>query len=299
MGGREGVRRIAGWRTAAFGAALVATAFSVAACSSAPSPKAQVLTPKVKPPVIAKAGVLHVAVDSSYPPFAAKQDGTIVGIDADVAAALAQELGLKLVLVDVKPDALALALRHHTVDVGLGAIPITQASLSNVTIASSYLIDGPALFAKDTSLTAAGISGVPVAVQKGSQAYWALMARPGAKLVAVTSLRDAFKALSNGSAQAVAGDALVAGYIRRDFPGVGFVGQLGEATPLGVSVAADAKQLGAAVSDALDKLAGTGVIDAIRSKWEGDLPALTVSGSPEASSAIATTGTAASGVSTP
>ena len=229
---------------AALSAALVSVAFSLAACGSTPAPKAQVLTPKVKPPVIAKAGALRVAVDSSYPPFAAKQDGAIVGIDADVAAALAQELGLKLVLVDVKPDALALALRHRTVDVGLGAIPITQSSLSNVTIASSYLIDGPALFSKDTSLTATEIAGVPIAVQKGSQAYWALMAQPGAKLVAVASLRDAFAAMSDGKAQAVAGDALVAGYIRRDFAGVRFVGQLGEATPLGVSVASDAKQLG-------------------------------------------------------
>jgi polar amino acid transport system substrate-binding protein len=293
------VRRVGGRLNAAVAAALVAVAFSLAACGSATAPKAQVLTPKVKPPVIAKAGLLRVAVDTSYPPFAARQDGTIVGIDADVAGALAQELGLKLVLVDVRPDTLALALRHHNVDVGLGAIPITQASLSNVTIASSYLIDGPALFAKDTSLTAAVISGVPVAVQKGSQAYWALMAQPGAKLVAVASLRDAFTALSDGKAQAVAGDALVAGYIRRDFAGVRFIGQMGEATPLGVSVAADAKQLGGVVSDALDKLAGTGVIDAIRSKWEGDLPALTVSGSAVPSSAVATTGAPASGISTP
>lgn len=277
------------WR-AVFSAVVAVAAVSLAACTPGATSTATPRTPKLKPPAIASAGVLRVTVDASYPPFAARQGARFVGIDADVAAALADELGLKLELVDARPGAFGKTLREHRADVALGGVAITQAALSDFTIAGSYLTDGPGLFATDGTLTPDALQGVRVAVQKGSPAYWAMSAQPGTKLVVVPSLRQAFTALSAGKADAVAGDTIVGAYIRRDFAGVRFMGQLGDATPLGVAVPTGAQSLEAAVRDALDALTGTGVLDAIRSKWEGDLPALSVGGSTETSSAETTRG---------
>jgi len=70
---------------------------------------------------------------------------------------------------------------------------------------------------------------------------------------------------------------VVGAYIARDHPGVGFAGQFGGAQPLGVSVRKDAVELEAAVRTALDGMAADGVLETIRRKWLGDVPALTVS----------------------
>ena len=46
-------------------------------------------------------GTLRVGVNASNAPYAAESSGSIVGIDVDIAAAIADEMGLKLELVDV------------------------------------------------------------------------------------------------------------------------------------------------------------------------------------------------------
>ncbi|MDH4140496.1 MAG: hypothetical protein OEV43_07985, partial [Coriobacteriia bacterium] len=51
-------------------------------------------------------------------------------------------------------------------------------------------------------------------------------------------------------------------------------GQVEPATPVGVAVKQDATELEDAVRSALDELAAGGVMETIRTKWVGDLPAL-------------------------
>jgi ABC-type amino acid transport substrate-binding protein len=104
--------------------------------------------------------------------------------------------------------------------------------------------------------------------------------------VGFPTLRDALNGLREGSVQVAAGDAIVGGYIIRDMPTVHFGGQLEPAVPLGAAVALDNVKLGDAVRAALDGLAADGVLDAIRSKWVGELPKLQLPESVDASSSV-------------
>lgn len=73
-------------------------------CSSnsyTPEPSEQ----KIDNSLLHTPGTLRVGVDASNAPYAAQSQGSIVGIDVDTAAALADELGLKLELVDVGTNA--------------------------------------------------------------------------------------------------------------------------------------------------------------------------------------------------
>lgn len=241
------------------------------------------LTPKVRPPAIAEEGVLRVGTDFSYPPFAGMVDGTKAGIDVDVAAAIAERLGCRLELVDVKPADMSAALEAREIDMMLGAVPIADAVLADVATAGSYMIDGPALFVKGAkgsdveTITAGELSALSVAAQRESAAYWALESEYGKGFAtAYDTLKDAFEALSRGEVDVVAGDALVGAYIARDYPDVVFAGQFGEAQPLGISVRKDAVELEEAVREALDSMAADGVLETIRRKWVGDLPPLEV-----------------------
>jgi len=232
-----------------------------------------------------------VGVDTSYPPFAGEDAGRMAGIDVDVASALADRFGLKLELVEITPAEAAPALADREIDLAIAGISITDAVGTDAVFAGSYLVNGPALF----SLTAGGSSeptGAPVfdpaslgkarvGCQKESAAYWSLESTYGeGYAVGYTTVREAFEGLRDGEVDVVACDAIVGAYLARDFPGVVFVEQFGPAVPVGVVVASDAQELEATVREALDALSVDGVLDAIRSKWVGELPALEATPSP-------------------
>ncbi len=270
-------------------ALLIVLALAVTAgCSrTTQEPK---LEPTVAPPVISKAGVLRAGVDLQYPPFAGAVDGQHVGIDVDVAAALAERLGLKLEIIDVDYPTVPAALASRRIDIALGAMQITDAALADVAFAGSYLEDGVALFSvvatdgrPPVEVDPQDLSRLKVGCQKESSAYWKVALDYGDDFpVGHDTLRGAFEALVAGQVDVVACDAIVGAYLARDFEQVGYAGQLTPAVPLGVAVPKDAPELERVVREALDALASDGVLDTIRTKWLGDLPRLTTTHSLDA-----------------
>jgi polar amino acid transport system substrate-binding protein len=256
--------------------ALATMMLGAAACTPAeevdPGPE-----PKVSPPVIGEAGVLRVGVDLGYPPYGGVDKDREAGIDIDVASALASELGLDLELVEVASVETSAALQTGEVDIVM-SVPFTESAVLGASFAGWYVASGPALFSSgETSVTPDALGGLRIAVQQESEAYWSLAYTLGEQaLVVRETLREAFEAFEAGEADVVAGDALVAAYLARDFDGISFASQLEPATPVGVVVATDATELEGVVRQALDKLATDGILDTIRAKWVDDLPALEV-----------------------
>jgi polar amino acid transport system substrate-binding protein len=229
------------------------------------------LEPRIEPPAIGEAGVLRVGVDMDYPPFAGEDKEQVVGLDVDVAAAVAEALGLRLELVDVAPDGLVEALDGGDVDIALGATPITDSVLADVSFAGSYVEDGPAYFsATETSVTPRTLAGKRIGAQEGAAAYWLLQSLYGEGVVTgFPTLREAIVAAEAGELDVVAGDAIVGAYIARDHPSVRHVGPIEDSVPLGVAVAKDNDDLETAVREILDRLAADGVLEAIELKWTG------------------------------
>jgi polar amino acid transport system substrate-binding protein len=278
-------------------AVLSAVAVALAVTGCAPVITTPARTPTIAPPLIATEGVLKVAVDLSYPPFAGIVKGQNVGLDIDVAAAVADQLGLKLQIVDATPSEAMAAVKDGSVDVMLGGLTVESAVASQVAFAGTYISDAPAVFAATgTSVSVDALGTMRIAVQTGSTAYWFLLDKYGdAPLMPVASLNDAMSAVESGTADVAAGDALVGAYLLlRDYPGLQYAGQLGSAFPLGAGVSQDKPDLETAIRAVLDKLASQGVLETIRHKWIGDLPPLRVtdtSGSLDTSSAVDTSTT--------
>jgi len=273
-----------------FGLAVcAAVALASAGCSQ---PKPVELQPTVAPPAVKEAGTLRAGIDVDYPPFGGTDNGQQAGIDLDVAAALAERLGLKLTVVKIQTSEAATELANGAVDVVL-SVPFSAEGLSNVTLAGSYASNAPGFFIStddtapvEATMTIATLPEPPakVGVQKGSEAYWKLTRELGEEAIEVyPSLREALDALSKGDVPVVAGDAMVGAYIAREYPTVHFAGQMENATLLGIAVLPDNTKLSDATREALDGLAADGVLDAIRSKWVGDLGKLKVAASDEAS----------------
>jgi polar amino acid transport system substrate-binding protein len=84
---------------------------------------------KLLPPSVASAGEISFATDATYAPFETvnPQTGQIVGIDADLTAAIGRELGLKVVLHNIGFDSIIPALLAGKYDAAASAMSVTAA----------------------------------------------------------------------------------------------------------------------------------------------------------------------------
>ena len=123
---------------------VMAFAVALTGCSSDSTYEPESKTPQVQSPTIKENGVLRVGVNTGRAPLAGMSGNKIVGIDVDVAAAIADSLGLKLSIVDTGSDPEG-ALKDGSVDIVLGIDK--SSSDGSFWKSDSYLPTGIALFA--------------------------------------------------------------------------------------------------------------------------------------------------------
>jgi polar amino acid transport system substrate-binding protein len=241
---------------------------------------------KVSSPVLAQDGVLRVGVDSSHVPFAGSSDGAIIGIDVDIAASLAEELGLRLVIVDVAGQDVNALLRDGTIDVVMGIQPATTSTtipqFTEVQV-GPYLIDGPAAFTVSYSTEAADfdknqLGGARVSSQEGSLSAWQVEKDfGGANLETYPTLNRAYDDLVAGAISYVAADAIVGSFLAVKYADVSCVGLIADPTGVYMGVATDKTELATALTETLRTVRDNGTLQVIISKWLGPLSARTVS----------------------
>ena len=89
--------------------------------------------------VAADAEVLIMATNAEFPPYEYYEaDDKIVGIDAEVAAAIADKLGMKLRIDDMKFDAIIPAVQSGKAHMGMAGLTITEDRLKEVDFTVSY-----------------------------------------------------------------------------------------------------------------------------------------------------------------
>lgn len=255
---------------AACAAALAATA-ALAGCSSSEPYTPPEATASVSSPAIIEDGVLHVGVNASAAPLAGQNSsGDLVGFDVDLAAAIADELGLKVEVTDVGSNG-ASALSQGNVDIVLG---VEQgSSAAGVWESDPYLQTGIALFATNANAKVPTTESAPkIAVQTSSTSSWLAENEFGASaLVRESSLSDAFKAL-DGQAQYAAADAVRGTYVLSDSSlGVdaSIIALMQQPSGYCIALSDSNTQLKQAVADALSSLSDGGVTTVLEKKWLG------------------------------
>jgi polar amino acid transport system substrate-binding protein len=107
-----------GWFAVGVPVVLVLLALAWHFSSRRPPPKHHPLPPDTGMARVHASGVLRVAMDGSYPPFAvAAPDGSLHGLDVDLARAIAKQLGASLQLLNISEDGLPDALIAGQADV--------------------------------------------------------------------------------------------------------------------------------------------------------------------------------------
>ena len=67
-----------------------------------------------------------------------KEGDKIVGIDAEIAGAIAEKLGLELVIEDMEFDSIIEAVKAGKADIGLAGMTVTEDRLKNINFTDSY-----------------------------------------------------------------------------------------------------------------------------------------------------------------
>ena len=81
---------------------------------------------------------LVMATNAEFPPYEYYENDEVVGIDAEIAAAIAEKLGMELVIEDMAFDSIIPAITSGKADVGLAGMTVTEERLESVDFSTSY-----------------------------------------------------------------------------------------------------------------------------------------------------------------
>ena len=245
-------------------------AFALAGCMQKGDGAPGLDAAKLQVPTIGEAGKLRVGVNTANSPMAGISGDRTIGIDVDIAAAVAKELGLEVEIVDVGSNG-ATAIEDDEVDIVLGIDD--ESADSKLWLSKEYIQTGIVLFVKEGSKAEAPTpeSEPLIAAQVSSKSAWAVTNIFGDDaLDSTTDLASAFTALEDGDIDYVASDAIIGLYAaNRQGIDVEICAILGNTS--GYHAMADTANvdLQLAVQDALDAIEDNGVLDVIEKKWLG------------------------------
>ena len=88
---------------------------------------------------IKEKGELVVYTNAEFPPFEYLADGKPVGVDMDIAAAIAEELGVELKVENVSFDTIISSVQAGKAAMGAAGITVTEERKESVDLQNKYM----------------------------------------------------------------------------------------------------------------------------------------------------------------
>ena len=221
-----------------------------------------------------KDGKLIMATNAYFQPYEYYEGEKIVGIDAEIAAAIAEKLGLELVIEDMAFDSIITAVSEGSADFGLAGMTVTEKRLESVDFSISYATgvqsiivpEGSAITTVD-DLYAEG-AAYKVGVQLGTTGDIYATDDFGSDLVTTyTNGNEAVNALLGGDVDCVIIDNEPAKAFVANNQGLKILDTTYADEDYAACIKKGNKALLEAVNKAIDELMADGTIDAIIAKY--------------------------------
>lgn len=256
--------------------ATVLGACMLAGCGSK-AEEAAVSADAAKYPTI-KPGVLMVGTEIGYPPmeYFDADGATPIGFDMELAQALADEMGLKLEIVDTAWDGIFAGVATDKYDVILSCVSWTEGRNAEYNLSKTYVANAPVVVVPNESTIAdvADLAGKSVAVQMETTADYLIQEKMQEGLD--TDLRqyekviNAFDEIKAGRVDAVCTDSVVAAYYLGDqAANYKTVWQSPDKEPICMCLKKGNDELQAALESTLDTLKANGKLGEISMKYFG------------------------------
>ena len=243
--------------------AVSSEAASSEVASSAASSEAAELT-TVTP------GKLTMSTNAAFPPYESTDDnGNFVGIDVDVAAAIAEKLGLELQVDDMDFDAALLAAQNGKSDLVMAGVTVTEDRQLVMDFSDSYATGIQSIIVKEDSdiATPDDLADKMIGTQRGTTGYIYCSDDFGDEHV--TPYDDgltAVQALVNGQVDAVVIDNAPAKEFVAANPGLKILDTSYAEEDYAIGVAKGNTAMLDAINGALEELKNDGTLQAIVDK---------------------------------
>ncbi|MER5634397.1 ABC transporter substrate-binding protein [Streptomyces nitrosporeus] len=254
-----------------------------------------------------KSGVIKVGTNAEYAPMESVENGKIVGVDPDIAAALGEKLGVRFEFTSGSFDGLITALNTGRHDIAMSSITDNKQRQEGLDDSGKklgkgvdfvdYFLAGTAVYTKKGNpegiKSIEDLCGKGAAVQRGTTYEEALEKQSkactdgGEKAVDIQSFENDTEAqtrVKSGGAVAGVNDYPVAVDLARKAGGGNdfeVVGEQVDAGPFGIAVNKDNTELRDVLKEAVDAIIADGSYQKVLDKWgagTGAIPKAVING---------------------
>ena len=216
-------------------------------------------------------GKLTMSTNAAFPPYESTDDnGNFVGIDVDVAAAIAEKLGLELQVDDMDFDAALLAAQNGKSDLVMAGVTVTEDRQLVMDFSDSYATGIQSIIVKEDSdiATPDDLADKMIGTQRGTTGYIYCSDDFGDEHV--TPYDDgltAVQALVNGQVDAVVIDNAPAKEFVAANPGLKILDTSYAEEDYAIGVAKGNTAMLDAINGALEELKNDGTLQTIIDKY--------------------------------
>ncbi|GAA0273582.1 basic amino acid ABC transporter substrate-binding protein [Muricomes sp. OA1] len=212
---------------------------------------------------------LVMATNAEFPPYEFYEGKEVVGIDADIAAAVAEEMGMELEIEDMAFDSIITAVTSGKADIGAAGMTVTEDRLENVDFTDTYATATQVIIVKDDSAIAGpdDLTGKKIGVQLGTTGDIYADDIEDATVERYNKGFEAVQALQQGKIDAVIIDGEPAKEFVKEAEGLKILDEAFTEEEYAIAVKKGNDELKEKINDALANLKESGKLDEIVAKY--------------------------------
>ncbi|MBR2811913.1 MAG: ABC transporter permease subunit [Solobacterium sp.] len=225
-------------------------------------------------------GILSMTTEATFPPYEYYDGNEIVGIDVEVAQAIAEKLGLTLQITDIAFDSIIPGVQTFKYDMGMAGMTVSEERLEEVNFSESYAKGIQVVIVREDSpiqsiddLFAEGANNI-IGTQSGTTGFlyatWDIEDAGLGTVRGFGKTTDALEALKNGQVDCILLDNEPAKALAAGSSGVKILDAPYVEEEYAICIAKENTALLDAVNEALRQLKADGTLDAIMDKYIND-----------------------------
>ena len=242
---------------------VAACVFSLAACGSKDDSKDSGDSKKDSK------DTLVMATNAEFPPYEFHEGDDVVGIDADIARAIGEEMGMEVKIEDMAFDSIIPAVTSGKADFGAAGMTVTEDRKKNVDFTDTYATATQVIIVKEGSDIAGpdDLTGKKIGVQLGTTGDIYADDIEDAEVERYNKGFEAVQALTQDKIDAVVIDGEPAKEFVAEADGLKILDEAFTEEEYAIAVAKDNDDLLKKMNEALARLKESGKIDEIVAKY--------------------------------
>lgn len=217
----------------------------------------------------AAGGTLVMATNAEFPPYEYYEDGDIVGIDVEIAKAIAAKLGMELQIEDMAFDAIIPAVTSGKADFGAAGMTVTEERQRSVEFTDTYASSNQvAIVKEDSDITGSdALAGKIIGVQLGTTGDALATEIKDATVERYNKGLEAVQSLTQGKIDAVVIDQATAEAFVKKTEGIKILEEKMSEEEYAIAIKKGNMELVEKMNEAIKELKEEGKIDEIVAKY--------------------------------